>query len=836
MPRILIALVGLVLVGVASPVARAQELWGEIDLPGGVAAARQVASLGDGEHRLHSTFLLDFARKYASGERLERSVQRLATYLETIEYLRLDLEQWPDGIALPTPQTPREERTRLEALFESMGLSLRSQDRQYRLELSGSDGARERRALLQQVNVDTDGIVAALNSGTRLKVPIPHSPLPLPLPNWWSTEVFQRAAAQGSFMWSGQATTVPLLAILRNQSASYTYLGLMALDAETLQFLAERPRLVNTLRDLVGGAFATFSRSLRVRQGTLDLPGGAETAPLWSSLVGRSPSDPEGFLPSLLAADNGRLAYFYDTVASLAPPRQAFVLGTHLPAADRVAFVRRIYRKFIDVAPAWNITKAPFERPTFDPAVALMFVDVLPAGTVGPPWWSGLLAQVFAQDNWPAEAGDSPRVSSTAPADAAWLVEWLFADPAQTTARFGVLRFAQRMFPTIDPGQSRAVEIALRARKDMPALALALERMNVRDPALVVALASAAHRLTLAGTYEQAAPGLRRWQGALALVERMHLSATWPSARLAPLLKSLAEMVPDKGALPAGAIAAWLCEQLLPVLIERGPIESERQFLELLMGLPPQREETFTWEGLRYIARPRTATVTSALAIRRASPGPQLQDLVQLQSARRRLEAGGQTLDGLRAVTASLVALEPAMASLPRVEGKAPVMAVEFKEAVTVLNRISTSDAAAQPGRELPPLLIALDALTDAIVPPICYALAASPIDAPETVSEAWTLHSFTKLKDGGPNQPWGRIAWQLPASEVRSQGGTAVVGALVALDVAFAQSKLVRLPSPDFPAPEWLSELDAKYLVQALVLGDGEPEIKRHFTVRSTR
>ena len=390
--------------------ARAQELWGEIDLPGGVAAARQVASLGDGEHRLHSTFLLDFARKYASGERLERSVQRLATYLETIEYLRQDLEQWPDGIALPTPQTPREERTRLEALFDSMGLSLRSQDRQYRLQLSGSDGARERRALLQQVNVDTDGIVAALNSGTRLKVPIPHSTLPLPLPDWWSTEVFQRAAAQGSFMWSGQATTVPLLAILRNQSASYTYLGLMALDAETLRFLAERPRLVNTLRDLVGGAFATFSRSLRVRQGTVDLPGGAESAPLWSSLVGRSPSDPEGFLPSLLAADNGRLAYFYDTVASLAPPRQAFVLGTHLPAADRVAFVRRIYRKFVEVAPAWNITKAPFDRPTFDPAIALMFVDVLPAGTVGPPWWSGLLAQVFAQDSWPTEAGDSPRV------------------------------------------------------------------------------------------------------------------------------------------------------------------------------------------------------------------------------------------------------------------------------------------------------------------------------------------------------------------------------------------------------------------------------------------
>ena len=84
------------------------------------------------------------------------------------------------------------------------------------------------------------------------------------------------------------------------------------------------------------------------------------------------------------------------------------------------------------------------------------------------------------------------------------------------------------------------MDIALRARKDMPALALALERMNVRDPALVVALASAARRLTLAGTYEQVAPGLRRWQGALALVERMHLSAAWPSARLAPLLKSLA--------------------------------------------------------------------------------------------------------------------------------------------------------------------------------------------------------------------------------------------------------------------------------------------------------
>jgi hypothetical protein len=806
----------LAIIGAAARQASGQQIWGEIEVPGGVAAARRLTNLGDVEQRANSSWLIEFARKYASGNRLDANIQRLGAYLEAVEYLRQELEFWPDGIALPTPQTSRDDRRELEVLFASMGLSLQSQNRQYRVGPDGSERARERRALVERAGIDVEQIATHLNAGSRVRVSVPRSALPLPLPEWWNAEVFTRASSPGSFMWSAQATPIPLLALVRNPQALFTYLGLMALDADTLGFFARQPRLINTLRDTVGPAFATFSRGIRVRQGIIEVPGGPETTPIWTSLVGRSPSDPERFIQALLGIDGGRLAYFYDTVASVLPHRQAFVLGLHLPAEERVAFVRRIYRKFIDAAPGWDIASTPFDRPQLDPAIALMFVDALPDGTVGPSWWAGLLQEVFTKESWPRETAEPARTLSTGRLDAAWIVEWVFADPTQATTRFGVLRYAQRMFQATDVSHAVRVEMALRARKDMPALALALERMNVRDPALIAALSSAAHRLTLAGPSDDGGSAMKRWQGALALLERLQQWSALPMSSVPALLEKLSELVPATGAIPPGAVAAWLVDVLLPALGQENAIESEDQFLSLVAAGSNVTEDPVTWEGLPYVFSGHRVRGASAISIRRASPGPRLHHLIQLQRGIRRLVEGHLPEDGQAAATA-LAAVEPLMSSLPRVDGRPPAMVAEFRAALGAFQQASASETAA--GRQGASLLIALDVLTDAVVPSICYALAAAPVDAPETMAEAWLLHTVSR----GPDADSLRLtAWQLPTSVVRPQGGTAVAGSLLALDLALAPSRLVRVASSDLPSAEWLSELDAKHLVQSIVLTGG--------------
>jgi hypothetical protein len=48
------------------------------------------------------------------------------------------------------------------------------------------------------------------------------------------------------------------------------------------------------------------------------------------------------------------------------------------------------------------------------------------------------------------------------------------------------------------------------------------------------------------------------------------------------------------------------------------------------------------------------------------------------------------------------------------------------------------------------------------------------------------------------------------------------VLGAFLALDVAFAPSKLVAVPSPDLPDSQWLTDLDESSLIQAVALVDG--------------
>ncbi len=116
-------------------------------------------------------------------------------------------------------------------------------------------------------------------------------------------------------------------AILEDRRASLLYRGLASLDEPTLRALAEDLPTLRRIYEDHAVAFAAFGSFFRVRDGAVAVPGGAEAAASWESLVGVSRGAPVLFLERLLAANGGRRAFLFDSVARLDPGRQRFALG-----------------------------------------------------------------------------------------------------------------------------------------------------------------------------------------------------------------------------------------------------------------------------------------------------------------------------------------------------------------------------------------------------------------------------------------------------------------------------------------------------------------------------
>src|SRR5688572_16603097 len=111
--------------------------------------------------------------------------------------------------------------------------------------------------------------------------------VPLPLsPQVWSEAVFKHAIP----------TEELLAAILADRRAALLCRGLSGLDDATLAFYAEHPQLLAFLYVRGAPAFAAFGASVRVKDGRILVPGGAEAERSWEAAAGASVSAPEAFV------------------------------------------------------------------------------------------------------------------------------------------------------------------------------------------------------------------------------------------------------------------------------------------------------------------------------------------------------------------------------------------------------------------------------------------------------------------------------------------------------------------------------------------------------------
>ncbi len=405
------------------------------------------------------------------------------------------------------------------------------------------------------------------------------------------------------------------LAILADRRSSLLYRGLAAFDESTLAALAAERDGLRRIHQNYTDVLAAFGARFRVRDGSVDVPGGEEAVPLWRGVVGVSPREPVPFLVALLGGSGGRRAFLYDAVARLDPARQRFALGMqHPPGPEREAALSRLASVFDREGAWWHAEGGAFARPEADAARLLREVRLGPDGTLAPPGTRAFWEAVF--EGIPALTVNRGEPATQPPADAAWLAERIGTGAAPTRRlRLEQLTFAQRVFGDAGEETLPAVLQAVRALHGARTAMLALERLGTRDPALYAAGVAAARRASSVSDPRARRRALGGLQGALGVIDRVRFARTLDVAASERLARSLFELPFDQRAARDRALAAWvetgLLPELAPAVYGTMPAgDPETTVLRAMAGdLVEGRQDLvpFDWEGLRYRTDPGRA-------------------------------------------------------------------------------------------------------------------------------------------------------------------------------------------------------------------------------------
>ena len=760
--------------------AQTAQTWGELRLPGGLAAARQLVDTGTIGGRSDARWLVDAIRRLQGPTESTEGINRLRAYLKYVEELAPLVQSCPEQCRLVPRSAPSAERDRIRRLIDALGLERRDGDQ--RVELRSTAYDQRTHAWLGLLGVNAAALVETLNKQAPVDIKLVDGRLPLPLPDYFRQAVFR----------SG---TSDFMAIVGDRKVAWFYAALMSCDEGTLRMLATNPSLLRQFHLELSAPLVVAGRTLRLRSTRVETPGDSGAVAVWEALVGRKVTDVYLFTRDLLARDSGRLAYFYSVVAQLDETRQAFVLGKHVAVKDRVPFVDRIYRQFASLDSGWVLEIAPFLRPDFDPQVVFALVDVTDQGTIGPAWWPSLLERALGDSVWDDTPDRTLRALEDQPADALWLISWVFAQPTEAAQRFRMVRSAQRLFAGQPRSAAPAVGVALASVLERPVLHQSLERLGVRDPGVHELMARA--RRSLVGDSDRDLAHLDRWQRALALFEQIQRRTVLDDVARTRMLTALASVASLPDAQRPGAVGAWVTDVLLPAYgpPDVRPDHRDQGLMEAFIGSPAQ-PPMVNWEGLEYAFSPAAVEIRSALAILRAARVPGLFDIAALHRLRRQLEAPVNSTGDVQAIVERLKELTDAVDALRDTEGQPAKAVEEFAEIVNNLLRLTTRpNEVARASREVAALRRVIDAVTDAALGSLAYALATVPTgDAPEMFATRWTRHFVTPADARLPRHS---AAWQLARSALSPSGGTVLRGSWLGLDLALAESRLRRVGVP---------------------------------------
>ncbi len=166
-------------------------------------------------------------------------------------------------------------------------------------------------------------------------------------------------------------------ALLGDPGLARLYWALAQIDEETRDSLRAAPGIDRLLP--LAPLLDFYGEQIRIRSGSVQVPGGPGSESAWQSLVGVSTHSPGDFVVALLSKDDGWLAPYYDALSRVSGAQQAYFVEPH-----RLA---RNYQALLGHDPTPNPAKSVF-RP--DPGL-LLLVTRMPLDADGQPHVPGNL-------------------------------------------------------------------------------------------------------------------------------------------------------------------------------------------------------------------------------------------------------------------------------------------------------------------------------------------------------------------------------------------------------------------------------------------------------------
>jgi hypothetical protein len=417
-------------------------------------------------------------------------------------------------------------------------------------------------------------------------------------------------------------------ALLANRSVLLVCAGALSTD-QSVRMLLERDRgLLRWLARSAPGGFWVAARSLRIADGRVMVPGGADAEPIWEAIVEETVARPADFIRAIASRDGGRLAWFYDSVAAMSADRRAAAFGPG-PAVGQIERARALYSAFRGNDSNWRLEEHPFLRTVSDAWVVSSQVAVRDGAVAGPAW-AWLWKEVFDRPDIPRRAATGLRREPGPAVTLSWLARSIAGSPPRERRdRYEMVRFAQLVFGDAGDAEAVDVTIALGGYRRYRALLLTLDRMGVTAPRTYARAVDAARRLD-SRPGREAQDAVIALQAALAIVERARMMRTIDLATAEHLVLSLADAV-DRDAPVAPAVAQWITTTLsdsLPLLRRpdqwTGKTAYESKILQAMSGPPAETGlPRVEWEGLTYRVDLHAAEVDRLRRIREqlASPG-----------------------------------------------------------------------------------------------------------------------------------------------------------------------------------------------------------------------
>jgi hypothetical protein len=803
-----------------------------LPVPGGTAALARAAGVEHGVPR--GILLLQIVRATheappGSDPVRDERVRRFRAYLADLSEFLAASREFPDGQLNASHARSREARRAVEGLARALGADVEDRGGVRRFVLREDEGARLKRRHLEEAGVRVEALAADFAAGRATSLNMAADEVPLPLAaNAWARLVDGADRDPNNL----------LPALVADRRASLLYYGLMSLDAPTRAFIATNESLLD---DLLKGnrpaILASVGRSVRVRDGSVDVPGGPPAVAAWEALLRERVAQPASFILGLLDREGGRVALLYDAVDHLDPPRQAFALGAGAPdPAARTEHLRALLAACLPSLVGWDPEIRPFRRVIFDPVHLLTVTRVLPSGELPAPagrrFWSSVLAAWDLPED-PA-AMVQPDVQDTN-ADAVWLVQQIcVADPVRRQQLFRVWLYGQRAFHGVAPTELPQVLVALRGAARFPTLSQTLERMGITDATVCAAAVRHAQRLSDIGDRAVAARSLGQFQGALAALERIRFSRMISASVARRLVGTLTAVPLSPDGNYQGGVAAWLETQLLPSLLPVSEsraaaagavVSAEATLLAAMAGVSPRAASLdIEWEGLPYRVDVGASEFARMVAVRQKQGGHSLDAVLAFCREPARLRDSVKSPSDITARVAALNAAVAALAEVPRglfdEPGRDPDLRRLAADASEDLQKIRSVKDLSKIGRIAEPLDRAGDELLARVLVSIAYAAPLGDPAGPELLAgDPSVRHDFgfeERVRDVRTVNPW-----RVPQRAVGVAGGWRATGAVLGLDVGLAALAVRRLETDGLPPPPGGNDIDRAALAATVALSN---------------